>query len=345
MEVRFLERDIALCRIESRTDILSLYLLATETESWVHREILWQEKLRAKDKFEREERGKKRKVKVKLSVKKAYLEEDLKGIRMNGRIIECPKAEELKGRYIGIDLNIGERVAFEGDEETLKKYLVSTPRRWGGTAVLLVVDDREACAVLIRDLPEVLLDKQFGREQITGREERLEIEGQFGSLTDFAIGEAERHNATLIVASSSIFMRKLKRILKERRIKGIRFIEGPYMGNFAGALEVIRSEKFRKTASNTQAALESHLMDEVKRSLIGDAVRYGLEDVLKAIERSRIRSVVATTKYVIEVLEKDRDQLKRTLKRLHRQRRGLLIVHPKGELGEMVGALGGIIAF
>lgn len=344
MKVRFLERGIAHCRVESRADILSLYLLVTEAESRVHKKIYWQEKRAPKEPYEREERGKKRRVRVRLVVKKAYLEEDLEGVRLNGRIEECPEAEELRGRYIGIDLKIGERVVIEGGEEALSKYLVTTRKGWGGAVILLVVDDREACVVLVRDLPVVLLEKQFGRERVTGDEERLEVESQFASLADFSLREAERHEARLIVAASSIFMRKLRKIFGQRDPKSS-FIEGPYMGNLSGALEVMRSGAFRGAAGNIQAALESQLMERVKRGLIADSVRYGAEDVLSAIDKGRARSVVATTKYVLEALGRERERLKRILLKLHGQGRGLLIVHPKGELGEMVGALGGIIAF
>lgn len=102
----------ASCTLESRLDILLLYLYLSFNKAEVIYDIYWQERIPSKMGGPGE-RGERKKVRVKMLVDKAYLEEDLSGIRVNGRITDASE-DGVKGRYMGFNLTLGKTILLEG---------------------------------------------------------------------------------------------------------------------------------------------------------------------------------------------------------------------------------------
>ncbi len=344
MRTRFVGNDLAVVSPESRLDVLLIYLFFEDNEANIVVRVTWQERMVSSGVVEEKKRGKKKRVTVKVAVKKAYLEEDLEGVRLNGRVIECEEGQELKGRNLGVDIPIGEKVILEGEEGAVRRYLTTASgRRASGKVVLLLIDDREASVTLIDDLPVLLLEKNLGWHRSQGKEGSLELEKELDPLVSLSIKEAERHKARLIVASSSIFMKRLRRMIERRYSKGY-FMDGPYLGSYYGALEVMRSREFRRLARGTLAAVQGRRMEMIKRGLILGGVEYGLIDVSRAVERSRAHMVVATTDFILSALEKDGDGLRGVVLKGLEKGVEVSVVSPKGELGKMVSSLGGVVA-
>ncbi len=344
MKTRSIDGDNAVIMPENRLDILLTYLFFEDNEANAVVRVAWQERIVSDGIIEEKKRGKKKRVTVKIAVKKAYLEEDLKGVRINGRVIECLEAQELNGRNLGVDIPLGGKTIVEGDRGAIERYLKkANKKKPGDKVVLLIVDDREASVNLIDDLPVPLREKNLGWHRTQGKEGSLELENELDPLVDLSVREAERHRAKLIVASSSIFIKMLRSMVQKRYSDAL-FMEGPYIGSYFGALEIMRSREFQELARGSHAAFQGRLMEMVKRGMVFGEVEYGLTQVSRALEKSRAHVVMATTDFILSTLDKDRDTLRRVVLKGLEKGIEISLVSPEGELGKMVGSLSGIVA-
>ena len=109
MRIQKIENTLFSCVVDNRFDILMLYFYILDQELVMITDIFWQDK--TTDTKSQSIRSKERKkIRVELIIKKAYLEDDIEGLRVNGKI-EDASFEEIKGRHLGIDISIGKKLS------------------------------------------------------------------------------------------------------------------------------------------------------------------------------------------------------------------------------------------
>jgi stalled ribosome rescue protein Dom34 len=344
MKIRYVEKNIAVCMINSKLDIVLLYLFFLERSAEIIKKILWQKKIVRKGIVEREERGERKKVTVKIAIKKTYLKKNLKGLRISGNVVES-ETSELKNRYLGIDVSIGEEIIIDGKKEEIKVFFPYTRiKQKQSKIVLLLVDSYEGSVVIINEKPSPIIEKIHNGNRGYGKEEGPDLKKALSFLVDFSIKTAVNNKTELVIASSSIFMNLLKKLVGNRHRDKIFFIEGPFTGSFFSVPEVIRNRRFIEVAKDVPIAIEGTYLEKIRRKMILGNVEYGLKAVSYAIEKRRVSSAFLTTNYVHLSLEKNWEKFKKTLLNAIRKEINVSIVDSKGELGKTVSSLGGIVA-
>ena len=127
MRIQKIENTLFSCVVDNRFDILMLYFYILDQELVMITDIFWQDK--TTDTKSQSIRSKERKkIRVELIIKKAYLEDDIEGLRVNGKI-EDASFEEIKGRHLGIDISIGKKFLVKTNIERFQEYISKSDDR------------------------------------------------------------------------------------------------------------------------------------------------------------------------------------------------------------------------
>ena len=330
MNVRKLGENVFLLKPYNKTDILSLFLLFSQNNVYVVKDVFWQPKIRREGVYER---GERKKVRVKLTISKVYLEKQLNGLRLTGRAVESTN-ESVKGRGIGLTINIGDEIVVDADGELIERYVFETV--FEDKVVVFNFDDVQATISLINSGIKLIDYKYYGSQ----KKEFSSILDRVLPLLNEALKLKNEFKLKLIVASSSVFLGYLKRKLREENIY---FLETGSSGDFFGLLEIMRSEKFHKLLPRASSVYRSRISETVKKKLLFGEGVYGLNEVLDAFNKKICRALIATSPKIYELLKKDKERVEKLVLVVKKIRGDLLVIDVDTELGTLVNSLGGLI--
>lgn len=339
MRIQKIENTLFSCVVDNRFDILMLYLYILDQELVMITDIFWQDK--TTDTKSQSIRSKERKkIRVELIIKKAYLEDDIEGLRVNGKI-EDASFEEIKGRHLGIDISIGKKFLVKTNMERFQEYISKSDDR-KNSVIVLAIDDREGCVSFVMERCHPIMEMHYSEGKLY-ESKNLGIEKTLKPLFNTAINEVIKNKSKLIVISSSILVNKIKRILDKTYKIPYLFVEGAYSGNYFGILEFIRSKEFRETAIGVEASYQSTQIDRLKRLIVNGDICYGLENVSTMLGKKTMNQIIMTTTFIFFILNNDVKLIKKVLLDSNILKIDKSIIHPDGELGKMITPLGGII--
>ncbi|RLG60284.1 hypothetical protein DRN86_02915, partial [Candidatus Geothermarchaeota archaeon] len=286
MNIKQLNKEAFKLKINNKLDVLSLFLIfSTGKKVLIVKDVLWQPKIIHDFTIER---GERKKVRIKGLVRKVYIERDLETLRVTCKIVESTE-KGIKRRHLGETLHIGDEIIIEVDQRFIVNYVFQEEIKEENFLILLFDDSQAIFALIDRDV--CILDSiYYGSYKF---EEEYSIIRRLSSLIKKSLELRIKKGAKLIIASSSIFLRYLR---KELTLKDVFFLDTDAFGDFSGLLELLRDRKFIKIANKTKIARYFKLMDSMKKKLISGEVFYGFNEVLDSLRKKRRKTVMMTSK-------------------------------------------------
>lgn len=289
-----------------------------------------------------------------VSVEKAEFQPFTSRLRIHGRIIEGPKELDLEKQRHTINLDVGSELTIVregGLTQSDLRPIREACRRSGVEALVVSVDDEEACVSLIMEqgvkhileLPMKLPGKYDSEDRGAKLEEKVrEIAGRVRAAH-------LEHGVWAVIVVGPEHVRdpaykQLKRELSDLKLKF--YADGTSVGGAAGVREALRRGVVGKVVKDAGVAEEERLMAELLSVLAKDEARaaYALDPVERAVEAGAAEKVLVINELVRAYDEKLRRRVQAILKKAEERGARVKIFSSTHETYHQLKSLGGIAA-
>lgn len=339
------DRGILRLRVESEDDLWALYNFLEEGD------VVY---ARTTRELKTATSSRRKPMTLGLSVEKAEFQPFTTRLRIHGRITEGPKELDLEKQRHTINLDIG-------NELTIVRERGLTPdglrpireacRRGGVKALVVSVDDEEACVSLVAErgvkhlleLPVRLPGKYDAEDRAAKLEEKIsEIAERVRSAhLEHGVG------AAIVVGPEHVrkpAYKQLRKALSDLKLK--LYTDGTSVGGAAGVREALRRGAVERVAKDAGVAEEERLMGELLSALAREDGRaaYALDSVERAVEAGAAEKVLVLNELVRAYDESLRRRVQAILKKAEERGAHVKIFSSTHETYHQLKGLGGIAA-
>lgn len=339
------DRGILRLRVESEDDLWALYNFLEEGD------VVY---ARTTRELKTSTSSRRKPMTLGVSVEKAEFQPFTSRLRIHGRITEGPKELDLEKQRHTINLDVGNELTIvreRGLTPSELKPIREACRRSGVKALVVSIDDEEACVSLIMErgvkhlleLPVRLPGKYDSEDRMAKLEEKVsEIAGRVRAAHS-------EHGVWAVIVVGPEHVRKpaykqLRRELGELKLKF--YADGTSVGGAAGVREALRRGVVGKVVKDAGVIEEERLMAELLSALAKDGARaaYTLDHVERAVEAGAAEKVLVLNELVRAYDEGLRRRVQAVLKRAEERGARVKIFSSTHETYHQLKSLGGIAA-
>lgn len=281
---------------KNELDLLVIYHITTSiTDITMLATIYWQEKQESGRKNVRLSR---RKMYVELQPYNVHLSEDIRSVRITGYVKVSYPEKFLKGRKIGITVNVGDKVIFKRIPE-LDKVLSYIPEETGKSLIIFVLDmDSYIVAKVDNDLSVVNQRRyQYSKHLPSNQDEKDKFKEDVLKDLLWAIEEKKKSGCAIVVGVNIIS----KKYLSSKLARWVDLIvEGDFEGDLTGLIQLIRHSKVREMFGDNYYINKLVVHAESLAKLERGEVLYGFEEVSAAIKYNTAKRLILVTDIIFE---------------------------------------------
>lgn len=295
--------------------------------------------IKRESEFSRPDKGERIKITVKINVEEVYLDNTLERLRIRGKVVESSDETISKSTYHTVSLTSGGTITIEKekwDEIELKLLHKQSDIRY----LLVAIDRREAGIGLLHGTHlSIIANVESG---VSGKLfAEKENQTYLDRVSEILIKNSS--SAKILIGGPGNTKERLANILRTKNVNaGI--IEGLDLAGQDGIRAIVKSQSFRKIASNSEAVLLSKAVEEaIKRiSNLDTKVANSLERVQYAASFGAVDVCVVSD----DVFKNFSDEQKvvDTLNKVEEHGGKVLVADTSLEYGKQVSLFGGIIA-
>ncbi len=290
MKTKIFEEKI-LIKPQERLDLIILYYIFYKKLSTIITRVYWQEKSVSQTKTIRLSR---KPVLVRVEPDDVRFSYNMKSIRVTGRVLEAEPEEGVKGRRLGIDININDEIYLEKNRETIKHLELVYDTDYEEFLIVAVDTGGIALAKLgnsINMLEEVYLpSSKFYDAKIEMMSETLDR--IFSLVKDIR----ERENKKVVAAVNTSTKRMIKKYMKLIDL----VVEGDFTGTMTGILQVLRSKKIRDLNIKNEVLNNIETYEKLLKNIFSNRIVYGIENIRIAIENKGITNLYINYQKILE---------------------------------------------
>jgi len=281
---------------KNELDILLIYHITTSlSDIIILATIYWQEKQESGRKSVRLSR---RKMHVELQPYNVLLSVDMRSVRITGYVKASYPEKFLKGRKIGITVNVGDKVVFKRVPE-LDKVLSFVPEETGKSLIIFVLGmDSYTVAKVDNDLSIVNQRRyQYSKHVPSNQEEKDKFKEDVQKDLLWAIEEKKKSGCAIVIGVNIIS----KKYLSSRLTKWIDLIvEGDFEGDSTGLIQLIRHSKVREMFGDNYYINKLVVYAEAMAKLERGEVLYGFEEVRAAINYGTAKRLIVVPDLIFD---------------------------------------------
>lgn len=280
-------------------DILLLYhLIYNNPGITIVATIYWQEKQESGRKSVRLSR---RKMRVELNPYNVFLSEDLRGIRVTGRVLTSYPEKFLKGRRIGTTVNIGDKIIFRRSDEVDKLLSIVPDGRGGGLIIYVLGLDSYIVAKVNNELSIInQRNYQYSKHAASEQGEKDKYKEDLEKDLGWGIVEKREKGYSIVVGANIV----TKKYISSKYLKWIDLvIEGGFEGDLTGLVQLIRSSRIRELFKDNKYIRKLAVYAEAMAKLERGEVIYGLDEVSAAVKYGSIKHLLLSVDIVLKHLE------------------------------------------
>lgn len=316
-------------------DILILYyLVSNNLDIHIVATVYWQEKQESGRKSVRLSR---RKMKVELKPYNVFMSEDLRGIRITGAVLASFPEKFLKGRKLGITVNIGDKIVFRRSEWVDKILSIAPESRGDGLIIFVLGLDSYIVAKVNNELSIVNQKRyQYSKHNISDYDERDKYKEDLEKDIEWSIMEKKKGAYSIVVGVNIV----TKKYLSSKYLKWIDLIvEGDFEGDSTGLTQLIRSSPVRELFGDNNYINKLAVYAETMIKLERGEVIYGPDEVAAAVKYGSVKRLLLTSDVVVnnpDIIELVIVGLKRRI--------SILIMNRGDYAYHLINRFGGIVA-
>lgn len=281
---------------ENELDIIILYYIFTNIEDLsILTKVYWQEKQESGRKNIRLSR---RRMEVELRPYNVLLSNDLKSIRITGQVVASYPEKFLKGRSIGVSINLGDKTILKDGKELLKLLDIIPSSKGRGIIFFVLGIDSYTVGKVNGDL-NIVNQRLYQYSKYTpGSDEELDkYKEDVKNDLMWAVNEKKKAGYAIIVGVNIVS----KRYITTRLRKHIDLIiEGDFEGDTTGLTQLIRNSKVRDHFRDNYYINKLAVYSEALAKLERGEVIYGFDEVSAAVKYGSIKKLVVSYDVVKE---------------------------------------------
>ena len=333
MRVSVVTNELIDVLVEDELDLLiTLYVLKEFKENIeIIKVIDWQFKRSAS-----QGSGKLGRVRVKVSIQplKFVISSDLKSIRVTGRVLSSSLNEGIKGRTLGVDINVGDTFTLKEVTRVTDILLLRGGSR-EKTLVVVLFDEKQCSLLVVNDtiveVENIVLP--CGKYYL---EEGIDPYDSIRRIVKEASQIAKRKGELLIIAAPSTF----KRYVSKLRRDGFNFeYVDVDMAGIEGLFQLIKRDEIRKRFNDNRLVSNYLLTELIPQYLSRNKIVYGVDDISYSITVKSIGRLILNKNFIVENLDLTLNWIINMLK----QKAEVIITDEWSPLGVAVSKLGGAI--
>jgi stalled ribosome rescue protein Dom34 len=219
---------------------------------------------------------------------------DMTSIRVTGRVLESLPEEGVKGKRLGIDINLNNKISLSKNDEVIKYLKLVDTASYKDFLVVAIDVNGVALARIGNDiklLEEVYLPSSKFYE-ITGNEADKTIR----RVLEIARKIKEEEGIKIVAAVNVSTKNAIK---KYRNLIDI-VIEGGFTGTLTGVIQILKDSKLRKMIVGNRVLKNIETYEKLLKNMFSNRVIYGTDDVKYAIESKGIKNLYVNYQRILD---------------------------------------------
>lgn len=275
---------------EDRLDLILIYYILKNKISNLLSKIYWQNKSVSLNKTTRLRRLS---VSITLEPYDFRFSYNMRSLRVTGRVVEAWGMEGVKGRRLGIDINIGKRIYLEYKKDVLDVLKIVKKHSYK-MFIILVIDSNEVALARVSDTISVLEETYIP----TSKFYDVHLDGLTDNIKKMfqKIKELKREGELVIVAVNAF----TKKLINRYSDLIDYIIEGDFSGTYTGIIQVLRSNELRKGKIDNPILNNIETYEDLLKSIYNNRIIYGVENIKTAIVNRGITTLYVNYQLLLE---------------------------------------------
>lgn len=277
---------------EDRLDLVLIYYILEKRISNLITKIYWQNKTISQNKTIRLGR---KPVNILLEPEDIRFNYDMREIRVTGRVQEASPEEGVKGRKLGVDINIKKQIYLENKPEVLGILELAEVHEYK-QFIIIVIDSGAVTLARVSDTISVLDEAYIPSSKFYN----IHL-STLNTVIEKTFKEIERlkrqEKDLLVIAAVNTLTRKF--IDKFKKMINI-IVEGDFSGTYTGIIQALRNAKLREAKINNPILNNIDTYEKLFKSVYHERIVYGIDNIKTAISNRSITTLYINYQLILE---------------------------------------------